>query len=133
MGIGGCLWTIVTAQVILSDWFGASLGSLGNVLGLLGRLFGYFGVSLASVSQSELHPGSFRSTDLPLGTVWGHFGITLELLLSRFGIILRHFGVTWAADWNSLGHMTVPFIHLEALWGLFEITFGIRRLMFEIH
>ena len=40
---------------------------------------------------------------IALGSLWGHFGVTL----GHFGVTLGHFGVTLGSLWGTLGHFGV--------------------------
>ena len=58
-----------------------------------------------------------------MGSLWGHFGITLGSLLDHFGVTLGspwgHFGITLGSLWGHCG------VTLGSLWGDFGTTLGL--------
>ena len=58
-----------------------------------------------------------------LGSVWGHFGITLGLLWDQFGVTLEYFGINLVSLW----------CHFGSLWGRPGVSFGSLGNNFGVH
>ena len=85
---------------------------------------------------------TFKILEVPIGALWGHFGLLLEVFLSPLGVLWAPFGVTWGplgSLWTHFGTLGLP---LGSLWSSFGLTldalislwghFGPLRVLFVV-